>query len=878
MNEEKTIGRYQITGLLGEGAMGSVFHGYDPNLDRKVAIKTMRTATIQDSEDYREFKERFFLESRVYARLSHPNIVNVFDCGIDEKEPFLVMEFVEGKPLQNHVRDLGETRYHHCVDILTEIASGLDYAHAQGVIHRDIKPGNILVDAQNRPKILDFGLAKLSDSNLTQTGLFLGTPNYSSPEQIISGRVDFRSDLYSFSTVAYEMITNHLPFEASSLHAILYQIANEKPKISLEPFKALIDTAALGNVFRKAFDKKPEKRFQTAKDFVNALMPLLQPLKKVRCVVASPESDPLDSSSKITPPPIPEKILASSPPKKAAISLKQPKASEKTTQRRALIESARKQFQAAFRTRNISSIQYCLAELKNLGADAVVEEKAVAELEVELEAQQAANREKLRRQTISKAREEFKVALAAKNLPSSRYCLMELNKLSADTTEESQALEKLERDLARKDAELKAKKRAADRRERNIEKLKKEFQAALLRKEIPFCEKLLHHLNGEGAKTKAEAAALERLKNQVALEEEQRRSWVRKTRQSFQRSLAMRDVAGCKRILLELQNLLKVDVGGEMAALSHLEADIRREEAAAFSQRLINEKQAGFDFALGKKDLKACRKLYRDFQDMEGDDPARLGDLQKMKSQLETLEAEHLKQNMIRHTREKFRKALRRKNQESCEYYLKELKQLGVKVDEESKALRRMMRELDGDSDSFTTGKNVTRAVAGFQEAFEKGDLAGCNRFLSQLERVGVDVTAERQSLQHLIEKESSSDKLKQGMIQTARKEFKEGLRLRQVDYCRFQLKILEDCGATRDKEQRQLDLLTIEKKHAKKEQQAPMDEEKLKQRMIEQFRFEFVRSYHSGQIDNCRYYLHELEQLGAAVTSEQAALKVFDE
>jgi len=877
MKDEKKIGRYIIQGLLGEGAMGSVFRGYDPNLERSVAIKTMRTGNITDPDDYREFKERFFLESRVYARLNHPHIVNVFDCGIDEKEPFLVMEYVEGKPLQNHVRDQGEIRYQHSIDILRHIASGLDYAHGQGVIHRDIKPGNILVDAQNRPKILDFGLAKLGDSNLTQTGLFLGTPNYSSPEQIISGRVDHRSDLYSFSTLAYEMITNRLPFEASSLHAILYQIANEPPKIALEPFEELIDVKGLAKVFHQAFDKNPASRFQSAAAFVDALAPLLEPLKNVRCLVGTPESGTQDREKPNRPPPIPAKMRANTKPEMAAISLKQSPASDVTTQRRALIESARKQFQAAFRTRNISSIRYCLAELKNLGADSVVEEKAVAELEAVLDAQQAANREKLRQKHVEKAREEFRLALEAQNLSSSRYCLLELKKLGVDTQKEAESLEKLEGEMKRKDAERIAQKQAEERRKRTVAKLKAEFQSALSLKDIPFCEKLLHNLKDEGSKVTAEASALTKLKNQLAQEEEQRREWVRKTRQGFQRALAMKDTSACKRILLELQNLLKVDVGAEAAALSHLEADLRREEAAALSQQLVDQAQAGFELAFQQKDLKNCRRIFREFMGLGVQTPARSKELSQMKAQLESLEAEQLKQNMVLHMREKFRDALKRKSVEGCRYYTQELQQLGVKTEEEDKAFKRMRRELEGDSDSFSTGKTVTRAVAGFQEAFGRGDLERCNQYLSELEHFGVDVSGERKSLQILILKNGTSDKLRQDIVRRARTEFQDGLRLRQLDHCRYQLKILSECNAAIETERRQFEMLELEMRQADKPGRALMNEEKLKLRMIEQFRFEFMRSYQSGQIDNCHYYLHELEQLGARVESEREAIKIFD-
>ncbi len=272
MSESKKIGRYLVERLLGEGAMGNVFKATDPYIKRAVAIKTVKLDQSQDEKDIKEFQERFTLEAQISGHLNHPNIVSVFDVGEQDGVPYIAMEYVEGLTLSEVVKDSPCPTPLQLVRILLQIAGALDFAHGKGVIHRDLKPSNIMVMSDGVAKIMDFGIAKMSGSKLTQTGIFLGTPSYSSPEQIKEGHVDARSDIFSFAILAHETLTGHLPFPGQSINAILYKIANEPPTLAPNLKGLGIDANAWRKVFTRALDKNPEQRFQKAADFVNALV------------------------------------------------------------------------------------------------------------------------------------------------------------------------------------------------------------------------------------------------------------------------------------------------------------------------------------------------------------------------------------------------------------------------------------------------------------------------------------------------------------------------------------------------------------------------------------------------------------------------------
>ena len=218
---KKTFGKYEAISHLGSGAMGVVWRAQDPVLGRTVAIKTISASLGSDNEN----KERFLREARAAAQLNHPNIITVFDFGQADNELYMAMELLEGKDLKELIT-AAQLTFDQKLDIMEQVSDGLAYAHGREVIHRDLKPGNIHVQPNGQVKILDFGLARLGSSDLTKTGVVMGTPNYMSPEQVMGERVDSRSDVFSAGAVFYELLTNRKPFDAESVHATLYQVVH----------------------------------------------------------------------------------------------------------------------------------------------------------------------------------------------------------------------------------------------------------------------------------------------------------------------------------------------------------------------------------------------------------------------------------------------------------------------------------------------------------------------------------------------------------------------------------------------------------------------------------------------------------------------------
>ena len=271
MSEQTTVptasarfGRYEIQQEIGEGAMGRVFKAWDPLVRRVVAIKTIRREFLTQ-ETQEEYLRRFRREAQAAGRLSHPNIVGVYDVGDD----YFVMELLEGVSLQDVLAHRGLLPLAEALRILTPVAEAIDYAHHAGVIHRDVKPANIMIPPDGRPKLMDFGVACLPTSVITDSGQSFGSPSYMAPEQIASDDVTTRADLFSFGVVAYEALTGKRPFQGDSITAIIYRIVHEPAP----PPRSLNDDlpAHHDDVFHRALAKDPANRFPTAKSFIAAL-------------------------------------------------------------------------------------------------------------------------------------------------------------------------------------------------------------------------------------------------------------------------------------------------------------------------------------------------------------------------------------------------------------------------------------------------------------------------------------------------------------------------------------------------------------------------------------------------------------------------------
>ena len=220
-----SIGKYQILDLVGEGAMGVVYRATDSVLNRTVAVKVMSDAIARQGD----LRDRFLREAQAAGSLQHPNVITIFDFGEVENHLFIAMEFVEGVDLEQLLASRQPLTLQAKLDLAIDVLNGLAYAHKRGIVHRDIKPANIRITEEGRAKIMDFGVAHLASSNMTATGMMVGTPSYMSPEQVTGGKVTAASDLFAFGAVLYELLTNTKPFDAPTLHGILYKIVSDSP-------------------------------------------------------------------------------------------------------------------------------------------------------------------------------------------------------------------------------------------------------------------------------------------------------------------------------------------------------------------------------------------------------------------------------------------------------------------------------------------------------------------------------------------------------------------------------------------------------------------------------------------------------------------------
>lgn len=272
----KQIGRYEILDTLGRGAMGVVYLARDPLIDRRVALKTLRIDL--DTDMAAEFRERFLREAQAAGRLNHPGIVTIHDVGEDREGGilYIAMEYIEGRDLKQILASGHRFRPSEAARIVADIATALDYAHQMGVVHRDVKPANIILTRTGSARIADFGIARLESSNLTVDGQFIGTPNFMSPEQILGRPVDRRSDLFSLGVVLFTLLTGKRPFTGDSMHEVTRKIVEQAC-----PIPSLVDPelpAAFNPIVVKCLDKEPSRRFQTGAELAVVLATLARSL------------------------------------------------------------------------------------------------------------------------------------------------------------------------------------------------------------------------------------------------------------------------------------------------------------------------------------------------------------------------------------------------------------------------------------------------------------------------------------------------------------------------------------------------------------------------------------------------------------------------
>lgn len=258
------LGRYEIVGELGQGAMGVVYKAKDPLIDRVVAIKTINLGLALDEKE--EYEGRFYQEAKAAGRLNHPNIVTIYDVGKSGDVAYIAMEFLQGRELRDIMNDGKLMPVDEVLDIAAQVALGLSYAHEHEIVHRDIKPSNIMVVRDGHAKITDFGIARMASSSVrTQTGMVLGSPKYMSPEQVMGKALDQRSDIFSLGVMLYEMLTGQVPFNGENVNAIMYQTVNAVPAPPSTLNPAVPEMANF--IVAKALSKGLDDRYQNAKDF-----------------------------------------------------------------------------------------------------------------------------------------------------------------------------------------------------------------------------------------------------------------------------------------------------------------------------------------------------------------------------------------------------------------------------------------------------------------------------------------------------------------------------------------------------------------------------------------------------------------------------------
>jgi CHASE2 domain-containing sensor protein/tRNA A-37 threonylcarbamoyl transferase component Bud32 len=275
-----TVGRYEILMELGKGAMGTVYKGRDPKINRLLAIKTIRFSDEFEENQLQEIKERFFREAELAGKLSHPGVVAIYDVGEDYDLTYMAMEFLDGEDLDRYCKRDNLIPIRKILDIIAETADALEYAHNNEVIHRDIKPANIMLLRNGRIKVTDFGIAKSMSSSKTRSGIILGTPNYMSPEQIMARTIDARSDIFSLGVVFYQLLTGELPFKGENLNSLFYQITQARhpsprtinPRV-IKPCEQIVD---------KVLAKNPDNRLQTANDLARYVRILAHKIDTLR--------------------------------------------------------------------------------------------------------------------------------------------------------------------------------------------------------------------------------------------------------------------------------------------------------------------------------------------------------------------------------------------------------------------------------------------------------------------------------------------------------------------------------------------------------------------------------------------------------------------
>ena len=280
MTTPNRIGKYSILRPLGKGAMGMVYEAFDPVIERKVAIKTILSEHLADGGA--SAIARFKREAQAGGRLQHPGIVAVYEYGEDQNFAYIVMEYVEGQELRKLMRERGRFELSDTLEVMRQLLAALGYSHECGVVHRDVKPANVMVLSGLKIKVMDFGIARIQSSSMTQVGTVLGTPTHMAPEQLMGETADGRTDLWAAGVIFYELLTGRSPFAAESPAAVMHRVMQGEP---MPPSRLLAEVpAAFDTVIARALTKDVGQRYQSAQEFVQALAQAIERIASDRTV------------------------------------------------------------------------------------------------------------------------------------------------------------------------------------------------------------------------------------------------------------------------------------------------------------------------------------------------------------------------------------------------------------------------------------------------------------------------------------------------------------------------------------------------------------------------------------------------------------------
>jgi serine/threonine protein kinase len=502
--ELKQLGRYDLTRVLGKGAMGIVYEGMDPKLHRKVAIKTILKGHMDDDDAAKEYSMRFMREAQAVARLNHPHIVQVYDFGEEGEVAYIVMEFIKGKELKSFFDANERFELKEAVRIMCELLDALDFAHEGGIVHRDIKPANVMLDGQARVKLADFGVARVVDADRTQVertqaGTMVGTPAYMSPEQITGGNIDRRTDVFSAGIILYQFLTGEKPFTGSGAWTIAKKIIQDHPPVPSSINNTI--SPLFDNVVNKALSKQVETRYQTAREFAQALKRALEGKsdedESDKTVVGSMAVD-LSSVAK----PAAQMATARAESTKGATSTGSQEVELEFW--RAIKDGNDPDDFELYVQQFPTGIYAALAKRKiaKLRGVAPEESGAKAREQEKREAEEAAKREAEVKQKLAEEKAKLEATLAQKEAEyKKREAEAEARRL-AEAKARAEADAKREAEMAKREAEAKARAAAEEKaRLEAIEKAKQEAAAELARREAEYKKREAE------AKAKADAEA-----------------------------------------------------------------------------------------------------------------------------------------------------------------------------------------------------------------------------------------------------------------------------------------------------------------------------------------------------------------------------------